>query len=131
MPPGAIVAAVSIVRWRPVARMPAASSAPSRAIIGSPPVSTTWRVAGGAADASRRGGVEGGAAWCLSNIDGAHLPRGLAVVVSLEGWACAICIGFMRRALASLAEAPESRLRLGGLIAAAGGIGLAWLLKLF
>ena len=39
--------------------------------------------------------------------------------------------GFMRRALASLAEAPESRLRLGGLIAAAGGIGLAWLLKLF
>jgi uncharacterized protein YjeT (DUF2065 family) len=36
----------------------------------------------------------------------------------------------MRRMLASLAETPEARLRIGGLIAAVGGIGLAWLLKL-
>ena len=58
MPAGGIVAAVSIVRWRPVARIPAASSATSRAIIGSPPVSTTWRVAGEAATASSRVAME-------------------------------------------------------------------------
>ena len=41
MPAGATVAAVSIVRWRPLAFTAAASSAASRAIIGSPPVKTT------------------------------------------------------------------------------------------
>lgn len=58
------------------------------------------------------------------------LLQGVAVVLALEGLAYAIAPGFMRRMLASLAETPEARLRLGGLIAAAGGIGLAWLLKL-
>jgi uncharacterized protein YjeT (DUF2065 family) len=59
------------------------------------------------------------------------LVQGIAVVLALEGLAYAIAPGFMRRMLASLAETPEARLRLGGLIAAAGGIGLAWLLKLW
>ena len=58
------------------------------------------------------------------------LFQGMAVVLALEGLAYAIAPAFMRRMLASLAETPEARLRLGGLIAAAGGIGLAWLLKL-
>jgi uncharacterized protein YjeT (DUF2065 family) len=44
--------------------------------------------------------------------------------------AYAIAPGFMRRMLASLAETPEARLRIGGLVAAVGGISLAWLLKL-
>ena len=52
-------------------------------------------------------------------------------MLALEGLVYAIAPGFMRRALASLAEAPENRLRIGGLIAAAAGIGLAWLLKLW
>lgn len=60
----------------------------------------------------------------------AALLQGIAVVLALEGLAYAIAPGFMRRILASLAETPEARLRLGGLIAAVGGIGLAWLLKL-
>jgi uncharacterized protein YjeT (DUF2065 family) len=51
-------------------------------------------------------------------------------VLALEGLAYAIAPGFMRRMLASLAETPEARLRIGGLVAAVGGIGLAWLLKL-
>lgn len=59
------------------------------------------------------------------------LLQGIAVVLALEGLAYAIAPGFMRRALASLAKSPEARLRLGGLIAAAGGIGLSWLLKLW
>jgi len=59
------------------------------------------------------------------------LVQGIAVVLALEGLAYAIAPDFMRRALASLAEAPEARLRIGGLIAAAGGIGLAWLLRLW
>ena len=59
------------------------------------------------------------------------LLQGIAVVLALEGLVYAIAPGFMRRALASLAEAPESRLRIGGLIAATAGIGLAWLLKLW
>ena len=58
------------------------------------------------------------------------LLQGIAVVLALEGLAYAIAPAFMRRVLASLAETPEARLRLGGLIAAVGGIGLAWLLKL-
>ncbi|MCA3389418.1 MAG: DUF2065 domain-containing protein [Roseomonas sp.] len=59
------------------------------------------------------------------------LLQGIAVVLALEGLAYAIAPGLMRRMLASLAETPEARLRLGGLIAAVGGIGLAWLLKLW
>ena len=59
------------------------------------------------------------------------LLQGIAVVLALEGLAYAIAPSFMRRALARLAETPEARLRLGGLIAAAGGIGLAWFFKLW
>ncbi|MFN8882288.1 MAG: DUF2065 domain-containing protein [Alphaproteobacteria bacterium] len=59
------------------------------------------------------------------------LLQGIAVMLALEGLAYAIAPGFMRRMLASLAQTPEARLRLGGLIAAVGGIGLAWLLKLW
>lgn len=60
----------------------------------------------------------------------AALLQGIAIVLALEGLAYAIAPSFMRRMLASLAETPEARLRLGGLVAAAVGIGLAWLLKL-
>ena len=59
------------------------------------------------------------------------LLQGIAVVLALEGLAYAIAPGFMRRMLASLAETPEARLRLGWVVAAVGGMGLAWLLKLW
>ena len=57
------------------------------------------------------------------------LLQGVAVVLALEGLLYAVAPGAMRRALQSLAEAPEQRLRIGGLVAAMLGIGLAWLLK--
>lgn len=59
----------------------------------------------------------------------AGLLQGVAVVFALEGIAYAVAPGAMRRALARLAEAPEQRLRQGGLVAAALGVALAWLLK--
>ncbi|MBR0659953.1 DUF2065 family protein [Neoroseomonas oryzicola] len=58
-----------------------------------------------------------------------NLLQGVAVVLALEGLLYAVAPGAMRRALRSLAEAPEQRLRVGGLVAAMLGIGLAWLLK--
>ena len=57
------------------------------------------------------------------------LLQGVAVVLALEGIAYALAPGAMRRALMVLAEAPDQRLRRGGLIAAVLGVGLAWLLK--
>ena len=59
----------------------------------------------------------------------AGLLQGVAVVLALEGIAYAVAPGAMRRALASMAAAPEQRLRLGGLVAAVLGVGLAWLLQ--
>jgi uncharacterized protein YjeT (DUF2065 family) len=58
-----------------------------------------------------------------------NLLQGVAVVLALEGLLYAVAPGAMRRALRSLAEAPEQRLRIGGLVAAVLGVGLAWLLK--
>nr|WP_246522337.1 DUF2065 domain-containing protein [Neoroseomonas terrae] len=57
------------------------------------------------------------------------LLQGVAVVLALEGIAYALAPGAMRRALRALAEAPEQRLRLGGLVAAVAGVGLAWALQ--
>ena len=57
------------------------------------------------------------------------LLQGVAVVLALEGMAYALAPGAMRRALSALAAAPDQRLRLGGLVAAVLGVGLAWALK--
>lgn len=57
-----------------------------------------------------------------------HLLAGLAVAVAIEGLVYALFPVFMRRVLATLALAPEERLRMGGLIAACLGVGIAWLL---
>jgi uncharacterized protein YjeT (DUF2065 family) len=57
------------------------------------------------------------------------LLQGVAVVLATEGLLYALAPGTMRRALAALAAAPDDRLRLGGLAAAAIGIALAWVLK--
>lgn len=57
------------------------------------------------------------------------LLQGVAVVLALEGMAYALAPAAMRRALMSLAEAPEQRLRLGGLVAAVLGVAIAWLLN--
>lgn len=59
----------------------------------------------------------------------ASLFQGMAVVLALEGIAYALAPETMRRALVVLITTPESRLRLGGLVAAALGVGLAWLLN--
>lgn len=60
---------------------------------------------------------------------GATLAMGLAVAMAIEGLVYAVAPGAMKRALASLSEAPPERLRLGGLAAAAIGVALAWILK--
>jgi len=57
------------------------------------------------------------------------LLQGVAVVLALEGMAYALAPAAMRRAIATLAEAPEQRLRLGGLVAAVIGVAIAWALK--
>ena len=57
------------------------------------------------------------------------LLQGVAVVLALEGMAYALAPAAMRRALATLVEAPEQRLRLGGLVAAVLGVAAAWLLN--
>jgi uncharacterized protein YjeT (DUF2065 family) len=53
---------------------------------------------------------------------------GIAVVLAIEGLLYAVAPGAMRRAVTALAALPEARLRSGGLVAAAIGIALAWLL---
>lgn len=53
---------------------------------------------------------------------------GIGVVLAVEGLAYAVAPAAMRRAVAALAEQPESRLRAGGLAAAVLGVALAWLL---
>lgn len=58
----------------------------------------------------------------------AEVLAGVAVVLALEGLLYAVAPGLMRRAIGTLAAAPEAQLRIGGLVAAAAGIGLAWLL---
>lgn len=57
------------------------------------------------------------------------LLQGAAVVLALEGMAYALVPAAMRRAILSLAEAPENRLRLGGLLAAVVGVAVAWVLN--
>jgi len=57
------------------------------------------------------------------------LLQGVAVVLALEGIAYALAPAAMRRALSALAEAPEQRLRLGGLAVAVVGVAIAWMLK--
>ena len=57
------------------------------------------------------------------------LLQGMAVVLALEGIAYALAPAAMRRALSALAEAPEQRLRLGGLAVAVAGVAIAWMLK--
>lgn len=57
------------------------------------------------------------------------LLQGVAVVLALEGIAYAVAPGAMRRAVMTIAEMPEQRLRLGGLVAAVLGVGIAWLLQ--
>jgi uncharacterized protein YjeT (DUF2065 family) len=57
------------------------------------------------------------------------LLQGVAVVLALEGIAYAVAPEMMRRALVVLIQAPEQRLRMGGLIAAVLGVGIAWLLN--
>ncbi len=57
------------------------------------------------------------------------LLQGVAVVLALEGIAYAVAPEAMRRGLVMLIQASEQRLRLGGLIAAVLGVGIAWLLN--
>jgi uncharacterized protein YjeT (DUF2065 family) len=59
----------------------------------------------------------------------ATLLQGVAVVLALEGLLYAIAPGAMRRALRALSAAPEERLRVGGIAAAAIGVAVAWALQ--
>ncbi|MGG5823294.1 DUF2065 domain-containing protein [Falsiroseomonas sp. HW251] len=58
----------------------------------------------------------------------AQVLAGVAVVLAVEGLLYAVAPDAMRRAVGRLAELPEQRLRVGGLVAAAAGIGVAWLI---
>jgi len=58
----------------------------------------------------------------------AQLLAGVAVVLAIEGLLYAAFPGSMRRAIATLAAAPEGAVRVGGLAAAGCGVALAWLL---
>jgi uncharacterized protein YjeT (DUF2065 family) len=53
---------------------------------------------------------------------------GVGVVLAVEGLLYAVAPSTMRRAVASLAEQPEARLRVGGIAAAVIGVALAWVL---
>ncbi len=57
-----------------------------------------------------------------------HVLAGAAVVLALEGIAYAAFPSVMARAAAGIAGADPGRLRAGGLVAAALGTGVAWLL---
>lgn len=57
------------------------------------------------------------------------LLQGVAVVLALEGLAYAIAPAAMRRALVALASTPDQGLRMGGLVVAVVGVGLAWVLQ--
>lgn len=57
------------------------------------------------------------------------LLQGVAVVLALEGIAYALAPAAMRRALVVLITASDAKLRIGGLVAAALGVGVAWLLR--
>lgn len=57
------------------------------------------------------------------------LLQGVAVVLALEGIAYALAPEAMRRGLVMLIQASEQRLRIGGLIAAVLGVGIAWMLN--
>lgn len=57
-----------------------------------------------------------------------HVLAGAAVILALEGIVYAAFPSAMARAAASIAGADPGRLRAGGLVAAALGTGIAWLL---
>jgi uncharacterized protein YjeT (DUF2065 family) len=59
---------------------------------------------------------------------GDELLAGIAVVLALEGLLYAVAPGAMRKALGRLIGLPDGQLRVGGLIAAAIGIAVAWVL---
>lgn len=53
----------------------------------------------------------------------------LGLVLVIEGVCYALFPEGMKRALAALQEAPPAMLRTAGLIAAAAGVGLVWLIR--
>ena len=57
-----------------------------------------------------------------------QVAAGIAVVLAVEGLLYAMAPAMMRRAIAALASRPEAELRGAGLVAAALGVGIAWLL---
>ena len=70
----------------------------------------------------------------MGEIDGgglalAGIATALALVLVIEGIACALFPGAVRRGAAGVAATPESALRLGGLLAAALGVVGVWLAR--
>jgi len=53
----------------------------------------------------------------------------LGLVLVIEGLVLALAPGMPKRMMAVLASAPESRLRLGGVLAIALGVGVVWLMR--
>lgn len=62
-------------------------------------------------------------------VDLTDLVVALGLVLVIEGLVLALAPGMPKRMVAVLAAAPESRLRLGGLLAIALGVGVVWLMR--
>ena len=57
------------------------------------------------------------------------LLTALGLAIAIEGALYALFPAAMRRMIARALEQPENALRVGGLIAAEGGVALVWLLR--
>lgn len=55
----------------------------------------------------------------------------LGLVLVIEGLTYALIPGQLKRMMAEMLRVSDDRLRLGGLVAVAAGVGLVWLVKLF
>jgi uncharacterized protein len=58
-----------------------------------------------------------------------ELVTALALVLVIEGVLYALFPSAMRRAVAAMLEQPAGRLRVAGLIAAALGVGIVWMMR--
>lgn len=59
----------------------------------------------------------------------ADLLTGFAFFLVIEGLAYALAPSFLKRMAAVLPSIPEGQLRLAGVAAIAGGVGLVWLVR--
>lgn len=62
-------------------------------------------------------------------VDLIDLGAALGLVLVIEGLVLALMPGMPRRMMAALAAAPETRVRIGGIVAIALGVAVVWLVR--